>query len=183
MRYCTIFLVRKTRFAYTFLHEKKDEFPAILDNLMARFDPAQRPKILICDGAGEYDSQEFRTVLAKYPGVTVRRSNAHEQSANGMAEKMVDRIGRMLRTTLLQSPLPPEFWGAAVVLATDVYNCKPNSALNNQSPRVRGRNDNTAQLETLSLYHDMPNATIADITERIKSNSVQTNQRGATTTP
>jgi hypothetical protein len=29
MRYCTIFLVRKTRFAYTFLHEKKDEFPAI----------------------------------------------------------------------------------------------------------------------------------------------------------
>ncbi len=96
MRYCSIFLVRKTRFAYTFLHEKKDEFPAILDNLMARCDPAQRPKILMCDGAGEYDSQEFRTVLAKYPGVTVRRSNAHEQSANGMAEKMVDRIGRML---------------------------------------------------------------------------------------
>jgi hypothetical protein len=41
-----------------------------------------------------------------------------------MAEKMVDRIGRMLRTTLLQSQLPPEFWGAAVILATDVYNCK-----------------------------------------------------------
>jgi hypothetical protein len=38
--------------------------------------------------------------------------------------------------------------------------------------RVRGRNDNTAQLETLSLYHDMLNATISDITERIKSNSV-----------
>ena len=41
MRYCTIFLVRKTRFAYTFLHEKKDEFPTILDKLMARFDPAR----------------------------------------------------------------------------------------------------------------------------------------------
>jgi hypothetical protein len=175
-----------------------------------------------------------------------------------MAEKMVDRIGRMLRTTLLQSQLPPEFWGAAVILATDVYNCTPHSALNNQSPfycsegvhpdlsffrpfscsmvvhrgkdlvehhklaprgekcvylgcgnaygrrayiaysprlhrvfstihaefdetffpfrtvdqRVRGRNDNAAQLETLSLYHDMPNDTITDITERIKSNSV-----------
>jgi ribonuclease HI len=38
--------------------------------------------------------------------------------------------------------------------------------------RVRGCNDNAAQLETLSLYHDMNNATIADITERIKSNSV-----------
>jgi hypothetical protein len=69
MRYCTIFVVRKTRFAHTFLHEKKDEFPAILDKLMARFDSAQRPKVLMCDGAGEYDSQEFRTVMAKYPGV------------------------------------------------------------------------------------------------------------------
>jgi hypothetical protein len=134
MRYCTIFVVRKTRFAHTFLDEKKDEFPAILDKLMARFDSAQRPKVLMCDGAGEYDSQAFRTVLARYPGTTVRHSNAHEQSANGMAEKMVDRIGRMLRTTLLQSQLPPEFWGAAAILATDVYNCTPHSALNNQSP-------------------------------------------------
>jgi len=37
---------------------------------------------------------------------------------------------------------------------------------------VRGCNDNVAQLETLSLYHDMPNDTITDIIERIKSNSV-----------
>ncbi len=100
---------------------------------MARFDPAHRPKVLMCDCAGEYDSQEFRTVLAKYPGVTVQHSNTHEQIANGMAEKIVDRLGRMLRTTLLQSQLPPEFWGAAAILVTDVYNCTPHSALNNQS--------------------------------------------------
>jgi hypothetical protein len=76
----------------------------------------------MCDGAGEYDSQEFRTVLAKYPDVTVRHSNAHEQIANGMAEKMVDRIGLMLRTTLLQSQaqLPPEFWGDAAIVESRV---------------------------------------------------------------
>jgi hypothetical protein len=97
-------------------------------------DPAQQPKDLMCDCAGEYDSQEFRTVLAKYPGTTVRHSNAHEQSASSMAEKMVDRMGRMLRTTVLESQLSPEFWGAAAILATNVYNCMPHSALNNQSP-------------------------------------------------
>ena len=41
--------------------------------------------------------------------------------------------------------------------------------------RVRGYLDDDAQLETLSLYHDMPNATIEDITERIKSVQVPCN--------
>ncbi len=114
------------------MQERKDEF-AIFDKLIARFDSAQRPKVLMCDGAGEYDSKAFREVLAKHPDDTVRHSNRHEQSANGMAEKMVDRIGRILCTTLLQSQLPPKFWVDAAILATDVYNCTLHSALNNQS--------------------------------------------------
>ena len=133
-RYCTIFIIRKTRFAFTFLHERKTEFPGILDKLLAQFSNDDRPKILKCDGAGEYDSREFHDVIAKYPGTRLQLSNAHEQSANGMVEKMVDRLGRMLRATLLQSQMPPEFWGAATILLTDIYNCTPHAALDNETP-------------------------------------------------
>ena len=136
-RYCTVFVIRKTRFAYTYLHEHKTEFPQILDKLMAQFSDAERPKILKCDGAGEYDSSQFHDVIAKYPGTRLQRSNAHEQSANGMAEKMVYRLGRMLRATLLQSQMPPEFWGAATILLTDIYNCTPHAALDNETPYYR----------------------------------------------
>lgn len=64
-------------------------------------------------------------------------SNAHEHSANGMVEKMVGRHGRMLRATLLQSQMPPEFWGATTILLTDIYNCTPHTALDNETPYYR----------------------------------------------
>ena len=44
--------------------------------------------------------------------------------------------------------------------------------------RVRGYLDDDAQLETLSLYHDMPNATIEGITQRIKSCKSLVTQNG-----
>ena len=48
-------------------------------------------------------------------------SNEHQQFQNGRAEKLVDSIGRKIRGMLVKSQMPPEFWGAAVVLATDLY--------------------------------------------------------------
>ena len=38
---------------------------------------------------------------------------------------------------LLQSQMPPEFWGAVVVLATDIYNCTPHRSLGMESPHYR----------------------------------------------
>jgi len=35
---------------------------------------------------------------------------------------------------LLQSQMPPEFWGAAVSLATDIYNCTHHCSLGMESP-------------------------------------------------
>ena len=61
-------------------------------------------------------------------------SNEHQQFQNGSAEKLVDSIGRKIRGMLLQSQIPPEFWGAAVVLATDFYNCSPHCSLGMESP-------------------------------------------------
>jgi len=38
---------------------------------------------------------------------------------------------------LLQSQMPPEFWGATVVLAIDIYNCTPHRSLGIESPHYR----------------------------------------------
>ena len=40
----------------------------------------------------------------------------------------------MLRVMLLQSQLPPEMWGAACILACDIYNITPHASLKMQSP-------------------------------------------------
>jgi len=61
-------------------------------------------------------------------------NNEHQQFQNGRAEKLVDSIGRKIRGMLLQSQMPPEFWGAAVLLATDIYNCTPHHRLGIESP-------------------------------------------------
>ena len=62
-------------------------------------------------------------------------SNEHQQFKNGRTEKLVDLIGRKIRGMLLQLQMPPEFWGAAVVLATaDIYNCTPHRSLGMESP-------------------------------------------------
>eukprot|EP00961_Rhodomonas_salina_P015819 212422-Rhodomonas_salina.7 len=49
---------------------------------------------------------------------------------------MVDTLGKGVCTLLLQSQLPPEFWGAAVHYYTDVYNHIPHSSLNNAIPNA-----------------------------------------------
>ena len=38
---------------------------------------------------------------------------------------------------LLQSQMPQEFWSAAVVLATDIYNCTPHHSLGMESPHYQ----------------------------------------------
>ena len=60
-------------------------------------------------------------------------SNEHQQLQNRRAEKLVDSIGRKIREMLLQSQMPPEFWGAAVVLATNIYDCTPHRSLGMES--------------------------------------------------
>eukprot|EP00961_Rhodomonas_salina_P039636 532398-Rhodomonas_salina.1 len=51
--------------------------------------------------------------------ITLRYSNPHEQFGNRVSEKFVDTLGKLMHTLLLQSHLPPEFWGAAAHYATD----------------------------------------------------------------
>eukprot|EP00961_Rhodomonas_salina_P289670 3913876-Rhodomonas_salina.1 len=61
-------------------------------------------------------------------------SNPYEQSGNCISEKFVDTLGKGIRTLLLQSNLPPEFWSAAAHYFTDVYNHVPHHSIGGQIP-------------------------------------------------
>ena len=67
-------------------------------------------------------------------GVDYQFSSPHTQHQNGMSEKFVDTLGSGMRTLLLQSGLPSEFWGAACHYYTDVYNHLPHSSINFDLP-------------------------------------------------
>ena len=86
------------------------------------------------DNAREYHTQQLREVLEKHNVEEQLHSNEHQQFQNGRAEKLVDSIGRKIRGMLVQSQMPPEFWGAAVLLASDICNCTPHRSLGMESP-------------------------------------------------
>jgi hypothetical protein len=132
-RYACVFM-DKGRFATVVTHKTKDELPRIVDQVLTQTPPAFKPKIIKCDGAPEHHSPAMRDVLTKHGVTELRTSNAYDQHQNGRAEKFVDGLGCMLRVMLLQSQLPPECWGAACVLACDIYNITPHSSLGMQSP-------------------------------------------------
>ena len=257
-RYCSVF-IDNGRYATAVVHATKDEIPEIFDRVLSQTPDCHKPTIVKSDCASEYHTHQLREVLKKHNVQEQLHSNEHQQFQNGRAEKLVDSIGRKIRGMLLQSQMPPEFWGAAVVLATDIYNCTPHRSLGMESPHYhryhkqpdlsffrafgcatvvhRGRDlvehtklaprgelgvylgvgtshgrrafiiysprtsrvyatidarfDETyfpfrttnqrvygqdytpsIQLEQLSLYHDMPNPTVASIVERLQSTAV-----------
>jgi hypothetical protein len=76
---------------------------------------------------------------------THQHSNEYQQFQNGKAEKFIDTLGRRIRAMLLNSQLPPEIWGAAAMLATDIYNVTPHDSLNEEYPikRAKGQHPDT----------------------------------------
>jgi len=77
-------------------------------------------------------------LLKEHGVIEFEHSNEHGQAANGMVEKFGDTtLGRGLRAGLLQSGMLFAFWGAAVILLTDIYNSCPHTSLHGDSPHFR----------------------------------------------
>jgi len=132
-RYCSVF-IDNGWYATAVVHATKDEIPEIFDRVLSQTPDCHKPTIVRSDNASENRTQQLRDVLKKHNVHEQLNSNEHQQFQNGRAEKLVNSIGRKIRWMLLQSQIPPEFWGAAVVLDTDIYNCTPHRSLGMESP-------------------------------------------------
>ena len=94
------------------------------------------------DCAAEYNTPELKKVLKEHGVIEFRHSNEDGQAANGMVGKFGDTLGRGLRAPLLQSGMPFPFWGAAVILVTDIYNSCPHEGLR-ETLHTTGEQENT----------------------------------------
>ena len=131
-RYLSIFIIGRSRTAFTILHDSRRDFKSVVKQAFVR--AGFTPKTIRCDGAGEYIKGELYSYLRDDCGINVQFSNPREQFQNGISEKFVDTLGKSIRTMLLQSHLPPAFWGCAAHLATDLYNHLPHSSIDNNIP-------------------------------------------------
>ena len=135
-RYCSVF-IDNGRYTTAVVYATKDKIPKKIDRVLSQTTDCHKPSVVISNCAAEYCTQQLREVLRKHKVDEILHSNEHQQFQNGRAEKLVDSISRKIRGMLLQSQMPAEFWGAAVVLATDMYNCTSHRSLDMESPHYR----------------------------------------------
>ena len=86
------------------------------------------PKVMHSDSAVEYLDSDIANFFAER-GIQHQVSNPLQQFQNALSEKFVDTLGKGIRTLLLQSQLPPEFWGCTAHYYTDVYNHLPHDGI------------------------------------------------------
>ena len=130
-RYLSVFMLKRSRYAIIILHNSRTDFKDIVQQAFIK--AGLTPKAIRCDGAAEYFSQDLMKYL-RDKQVEVQVSNPREQFQNGISEKFIDTLGRGIRTLLLQSHLPPEFWGCAAHYVTDCYNHLLHSSIDGQIP-------------------------------------------------
>mmetsp|Transcript_61726 Transcript_61726/g.127532 ORF Transcript_61726/g.127532 Transcript_61726/m.127532 type:complete len:383 (+) Transcript_61726:3261-4409(+) len=129
--YISLFIIHSSSYAITILHKDRTDFRSVLLRAFAKM--GFTPKTVRSDGAAEYLDEKLAQFFVEL-GIQHQISNPYEQFQNVVSEKFVDTLGKGMCTLLLQSQLPPEFWGCAAHFYTDVYNHLPHSSINNAIP-------------------------------------------------
>jgi transposase InsO family protein len=95
--------------------------------------PENQTKRIRIDNAKEFTSKSFDNFCIGI-GIKIEYSIPYIHEQNGIAENYNKKIQYVARTLLLQSNLPANFWGAAVLHANDLLGYWPHSNLSFKSP-------------------------------------------------
>ena len=106
-----------------FLHTTKDEssIRQVWTKALSALGPQHKPRVIRCDGAGEYVSPKFRDYLLQQHGITLQDSNANQQHQNSIVEtkvgdKLVRRNDAFWRTVQILGSRHPHGSGCTVRL-------------------------------------------------------------------
>ena len=89
-------------------------------------------KYLQSDNGKEYRNNEFDKFL-KDSGIGRRLTVTHTPEQNGVAERKNRTLVEMARCLLIQSGLPPSFWGEAINTANYIRNRHPSNSLDGKT--------------------------------------------------
>jgi len=90
-------------------------------------------KYLQSDNGTEYRNKAFDEFLTEH-GIGRRLAITHTPEQNGVAERRNCTLVETARCLLIQSGLPPSFWGEAVNTANSIRNRCPSKSLNRKTP-------------------------------------------------
>lgn len=90
-------------------------------------------KALQTDGGGEYCGNEFDSYL-KEMGIQHRVSTPYTPQQNGRSERVNQTLMNIVRSLLIESGLPAQFWAEALNTAYKLKNICPTRALNGAIP-------------------------------------------------
>jgi hypothetical protein len=156
-RYCTVIVMRKSRYVFIFLHKTKDEIQAVWTKCLNTLGDKHKLKTVRCDGAGEYISQKFRSWMLDQHGISMQFSSPHEQHQNGLSEKTIDLLTRRMRAGLAHSGLPTSFWSSALIMAADTMNVTPHKDMIHHIMRIMDITqtcDNSDHWDVGALFFD-----------------------------
>lgn len=141
-RYIVTFIDDYSRWCEIRLLKRKDEvldafkeYKAFAEKLTGK-----SIKYLQSDNGKEYRSNEFDRFLKEH-GIGRRLTVTHTPEQNGVTERRNRTLVEMARCLLIQSGLPPSFWGEAINTANYIRNRCPSRSLGGKTSFEKWRNE------------------------------------------
>lgn len=134
-RYIVTFIDDYSRWCEIRLLKRKDEvFNAFKDfKAFAENKHGRKIQYLQSDNGREYRNDAFDAFL-KEADISRRTTVTHTSEQNGVAERRNRTLMDMTRCLLIQSSLPPSFWGEAINTANHIRNRCPSRSLGGKTP-------------------------------------------------
>ena len=115
-RFCIVFADQYTKFVFVELLKAKSEALASLKKFVLSV-----PKKLRQDNAKEFLSEQFKTHCLD-TGILQEKTKPETLQQNGLAERCNRTLLEMARCLLIDSGLPKNMWGAAILQAATIKN-------------------------------------------------------------
>jgi histone deacetylase 1/2 len=134
-KYYLVLIDDFTHFTWTFpIRQKSDVFHILRSFLAYTKTQFGLPLLALqTDNGREFGSNALRLLLSAH-GVAFRLSCPHTSQQNGKAERILRTLNDCVRTLLIHSAAPLEFWAEALATATHLINRRPCRAMGTTTP-------------------------------------------------
>lgn len=127
-KYFITFLDDYSRYSDVILLERKSEAKSVIKSQFAYMErqTGKHVKGVRTDNGGEFISDDLRDYF-KEKGINHQKTVAYTPEQNGRAERLNRTLMEKTRAMMLDSNLPPRFWGEALTAANYLRNVSPTA--------------------------------------------------------
>ena len=152
-RYTIVYVDDATGYICSGLLKRKSEQPALFVKFHRKVTALHdRPlQVLRTDNGTEYQNNAMATYCAEH-GISQQFTVPHSPAQNGVAERANRTLWDMTRALMLESGVPPHFWGFAFLHATYIRNHCPTAGLDRVPRQLWEANSGVPNLQRLRVF-------------------------------